>query len=222
MIVYIVTETWEKYQERSYTRPKTVLEEAADDVCLVLHYRQAAPALLRRLRPVAIVHSGTSTPFEDYDIRRTSGYRRTVTECRIPQLGICGGHQLIAFFFGGRVSAMRRVRGDEADLNPRYHPREFKEWGMYPVQIVRRDPIFSGLPDTIRVQQFHRSEVKRLGRELLALAQTPDCAVQAFVHRSRLLYGVQFHPEEATDEYPDGRILLRNFFRLARRAARAG
>ena len=72
----------------------------------------------------------------------------------------------------------------------------------------------------IRVQQFHRSEIKTLGRDLVLLAGTDECPVQAFVHRRRPLYGVQFHPEEATADYPDGLRILRNFFRIARRDRR--
>ncbi len=90
---------------------------------------------------------------------------------------------------------------------------------MYPVRVLRRDPLFRGLGEVVRVQQFHRSEVKSLGKALVCLASSTDCAVQAFAHRRRPLYGVQFHPEEATEGYPDGGLILRNFFRIARRAA---
>jgi GMP synthase-like glutamine amidotransferase len=38
--------------------------------------------------------------------------------------------------------------------------------------------------------------------------------VQAFRRDGALVYGVQFHPELFTDEHPDGRRLLANFFGL--------
>lgn len=34
-------------------------------------------------------------------------------------------------------------------------------------------------------------------------------------HGGRPLYGTQFHPESWQDEYPRGRPILLNFFRLA-------
>ena len=34
-------------------------------------------------------------------------------------------------------------------------------------------------------------------------------------HRDRVLYGTQFHPEAWQEEYPHGRQILLNFFRLA-------
>jgi GMP synthase (glutamine-hydrolysing) len=185
----------------------------------VLHYKQLTPRVVKDLRPWAICHSGSGTPFEAYDIRQTRGYRQVVLQGRVPQLGICGGHQLMAEFFGGEVASMRRLRPDDSDANAKYHPGEFKEWGMYPVRIVKRDALFSGCGAVVRVQQFHRSEVKELGRDLVLLASSADCRVQAFVHCRKPLYGVQFHPEEATDEYPDGRRILQNFFRVARGVA---
>lgn len=216
MILYIVTETAEKYETGNWQRQRLALERAAGDLCLVVHYKQVNLKLLKQLRPLALVHSGSSTPFEDYDIQRTRGYREVVLKSPIPQLGICGGHQLAAEFFGSTLGIMRRIRAMEADHNPKYHPGEFKEWGVYPVTVVRADPLFAGCGSTVWVQQFHRSEVKTLGAGLEVLASTPDCRVQAFRHRRRPFYGVQFHPEEATEAYPDGARILRNFFRIAK------
>jgi GMP synthase-like glutamine amidotransferase len=218
VIVYAVTDTFERYQNGDRVRQKVTLEQAAGDVCLTLHYTQLTPRLVRDVRPWAIVHSGSSTPFENYDVRETRPYRRVSTHAPVPQLGICGGHQLLAEFFGGTVASMRPVRAGEPDLNPKYHPGEFKEWGVYEVEVVQPDPLFRGCGKTIRVQEFHRSEVKDPGRDLVVLARTPDCHVQAFRHRCKTIYGVQFHPEEASETYPDGWRILRNFFKIAREA----
>ena len=214
MILFIVTETAERFETGNWFAKKLVLERTSGDFCLIAHYKKVNPAVVRRLGVRAIVHSGAATPFEDYDIRQTEGYRDVVLKCAVPQLGICGGHQLMAEFYGSTVAPMRKVGKDEADYSPKYHPGEFKEWGVYPVQVLRKDPLFRGLPGTIRVQQFHRSEVKELGRSLVLLAGSRDCKVQAFVHRRRPVYGVQFHPEEPLEGYPHGFKILRNFFSL--------
>lgn len=216
MILFIVTETEEKYRGGRWTDKQLALEEAAEDFCLVAHYRQVTPPAVRRLRPWAICHSGAGTPYEHFDILRRASYRAVAMHAPVAQLGICGGHQLLAQFFGSRVGPMRRLRPRDPDHAPDYHPGEFKEIGIYPVRILRRDPLFQGLGRTMRVREYHRSEVKRLGPELVRLAASADCRVQAFVHRDKPIYGVQFHPEEASDRYPDGRRILRNFFRIAR------
>lgn len=221
MILYVVMETAEKYQSGNWHHQRLVLEETSGDHCLMVHYRQLNLRMLETLKPWAIVYSGAGTPFEDYDVRQTRDYRRVVMESPIPQLGICGGHQLAAEFFGCKIGLMRRIRKHEADYNPKYHPGQFKEWGVFPVTVTRRDPLFAGLGKTIRVQQFHRSEVKQPGRDLIILASSPACRVQAFRHRHKPFYGVQFHPEEASEGYPDGFKVLRNFFRWARAGGQA-
>jgi GMP synthase-like glutamine amidotransferase len=222
MILFIVTETEKVYWTGNWQKKRLVLEDAAGDFCLVVHYKQVSLAMLNAIKPWAICHSGTSTPFEDYDIRETRNYRQATMRSAIPQLGICGGHQLIAEFHGSTLEIMRRLREADADHNPAYYPGEYKEWGVYPVRIVKADPLFAGCGESVRVQQFHRSEVKTLGRDLILLASSPACRVQTFVHRRKPLYGVQFHPEEATEAYPDGFKILRNFFRLAAARQRRG
>ncbi len=215
MILYVVMETAEKYQSGNWHRQRLILEETSGYFCLMIHYKQLNLKMLAELCPRAIVYSGASTPFEDYDVRRTKAYQHVVLTSDIPQLGICGGHQLAAEIFGSTVGIMRRTRANEPDHNPKYHPGEYKEWGVYPVTILQREPLFSGCRNLIRVQQFHRSEIKKLGRDLIVLASSSACRVQAFRHTERPFFGVQFHPEEATEAYPDGFTILRNFFRWA-------
>jgi GMP synthase (glutamine-hydrolysing) len=117
---------------------------------------------------------------------------------------------------------MGRLRKGEADHNPLYHAGLYKEWGAYPVKIVQPDPLFAGMGKTIMVPQSHMDEVKRLSPRLKLLASSARCRVQAFVHRDKPVYGVQFHPERFSAEYPAGGRVLENFFRLARVARSVG
>ncbi len=213
MILYVIMETAEKYLAGNWHRQRLTLEEASGDYCLMIHYKQLNLKMLSLLAPRAIVYSGTSTPFEDYDVRQNRHYRQVVMTSPIPQLGICGGHQLAAEFFGCTLGIMHPIHGAEADHNPKYYPGEYKEWGVYPVTVLIKDSLFDGLGEVIKVQQFHRSEVKKLGRDLEVLASSSACPVQAFRHRTKPFYGVQFHPEEACEGYPDGFKILRNFFK---------
>ena len=104
----------------------------------------------------------------------------------------------------------------EPDLQPAYHPGYFKETGFHHIRILQRDPLFRGFRNTLVCLESHYCEVKTLPKEFVPLAATDECSVQAYRHRSKPLYGVQFHPEGYTEHYPDGRKLLANFFRLAR------
>lgn len=216
MILYIVTDTAEAFRQGWWHGHKVALEEIAGDVCLVLHYRQVSLDVLADLRPWAVCHSGGSADYDTYDVLQTVDYLRVIREWPGAQIGFCGGHQILAYAFGGTVGRMGKLRPGEPDYYPQYHPGYFKERGVYPIRIVQDDPLFAGFRRTMRMLESHRDEVKELAPELLLLASTPRCRVQAFVHRDKPLYGVQFHPEQAPEGYPDGRRLLENFFCIAR------
>jgi GMP synthase (glutamine-hydrolysing) len=134
----------------------------------------------------------------------------------VPQIGFCGGFQLIARLFGSTLGHIGTLREDDPDHSGTYHAGLFKEWGVYPVRVLRPDPLFAGLGGTIRVLEAHMDEVKDLAPDLVLLASSERCRVQAFRHRTKPIYGTQFHPEMSPEAFPDGRKVLENFFRIAR------
>ncbi|MCM8770078.1 MAG: gamma-glutamyl-gamma-aminobutyrate hydrolase family protein [Candidatus Omnitrophica bacterium] len=218
MILYVYPDTLEKYHQATQVITiRNRLEELAKDACLILHYSQVNLSLLNRLQPWAICHGGTGTLYEEYDVLKNKEYKKAVKESNFPQIGFCGGHQIIAKFFGSSLGPIRLLKKGEPDLSA-YRPGYFKEWGFYPVKIVRKDALFSGCSQTIMVPEYHFWEVKKLGPELVLLASSRNCRVQVFRHRTRFIYGTQFHPESANEVYPDGTKILRNFFHLARQA----
>jgi GMP synthase-like glutamine amidotransferase len=215
MIIYVVTDSEKNARGAGFYNTKFVLEEMSGDICLVLRYNQITLGLLDELKPRAVCHSGCSACFEEYDVLQHAAYKEVVTKWQGPQIGFCGGHQIIAHMIGSTLGHMRALREDDADHNPGYHPGQFKEWGVYPVRIIKQDPLFNGFEKTVRVQEFHMDEVKELSPELELLASSDDCRVQAFKHRKKPIYGTQFHPESASANYPDGFRILKNFFDIA-------
>lgn len=115
-----------------------------------------------------------------------------------PFLGICFGHQLIGTAYGSEV----------VDLG--HNVREVKE-----IKLLGSDPIFEGLPGSIRVSESHRQALARVPEGFRHLAESATSQVEAIGHQKRPLYGLQFHPERSDEKHPHGRIILRNFVRLA-------
>lgn len=100
-----------------------------------------------------------------------------------PVLAVCFGHQVVGEALGGRV-----------DVNPKG-----PEWGTASVALTpagSRDPLFSGLPDTLRVQQLHNDAVVREPEphRFVRLAGNAHTPLQAFA-AGPWLRAVQFHPE---------------------------
>lgn len=219
MLLYIITNTLDLYRSNErWPAARLHLEMLGGDACMAIHYSQVSMEIVERLQPWAIIHSGGSSDVQDMPPE----YWRIIRDFAGPQLGLCAGHQFIAHAFGSRLQRMRPLHEDEPDpagvLSTR--PGQFKEWGVYPVTILKPDPLFAGCPPVIRVQEYHFWEVAELAPELELLASSASCAVQAFRHRQRPVYGTQFHPEITSDTYPDGTRVLQNFFALA--ATQAG
>ena len=181
--------------------------------CVMVHFTEIRSEDLDRSCVKAILITGRSKVVgRDLD----ATFYPLIRDTKIPIFGFCGGMQLIGQAFSSKVGRLRKLRAGEKDPNPNYHPGQFKEWGFLPVRIVQRDPLFDGLPEEIVVRQSHAFQVMQVPAEFELLASTTECKVQAFKHRQRLVYGTQFHPEVNNDDHPHGRVIIENFFRLAR------
>ena len=73
--------------------------------------------------------------------------------------------------------------------------------------------IFAGLPNPFTATRYHSLIVEEpLPAELEATAYTAEGELMGVRHRTRPIFGVQFHPESILTEY--GHDLLRNFLKV--------
>ena len=113
-------------------------------------------------------------------------------ESKLPILGICYGHQLIASKLGGHVRQGKKPEYGEAILN-----------------ISGHDTILGGVPDQSTVWMSHGDEVVSVPSGFEILARSRDCKVAAMANTDRKIFGVQFHPEVTDTLY--GQQILENF-----------
>jgi len=227
MIIWVRVETLPKYDASDGDfKIKRRLEQLSGQPCLVLHMSQATPQTVRQLHPKALLLSGCGTWFRDFDVREFYPLEDLVKECAdVPTIGFCGSHQLLGFMFNHGFRNLERVMDEPMRPLREGEPQIgfvtpdmkglFTEQGFYPLRIVRPDPLFDGLPDPYIVRESHACEIKTLPPGFDLIATNDNCRVQAMKHRERVLYGTQFHPEAWQEEYPHGREILLNFFRIA-------
>lgn len=112
---------------------------------------------------------------------RTAHWLPGAVEGGIPILGICYGHQLLAYAMGGEV-------GDNPD------GREYGTMDVGVEAAASEDALLHGLPTSIKVQTGHTQTVLRLPESARRLAFSRKDRNQAFVIGA-CAWGVQFHPE---------------------------
>lgn len=115
----------------------------------------------------------------------------------LPILGVCLGHQSIGAAEGGEIITAQEIR--HGKLSQIRH---------------ENGPLFEGLPDRYNVVRYHSLAItpQDLPDTLIADAFTEDGEIMAVRHKTRPVYGVQFHPESILTEH--GHALLRNFLNL--------
>jgi para-aminobenzoate synthetase len=162
---------------------------------IVCHNDEIPFEALRRGEFQALVISpGPGRPEERDDF---GGCRQAILEFDLPVLGVCLGHQGIATAFGGAVEpASVPVHGEATEI---------RHEGA---------AMFAGVPRRFEAVRYHSWVVSEPLPDCLEVtARAGDGSVMALAHRSRPIWGVQFHPESIGT--PDGATMVRNFVAAA-------
>jgi len=116
----------------------------------------------------------------------------------LPILGVCLGHQAIGQAYGGEVVRAKAI------MHGKTSPIHHTDKGL-----------FKGMPNPFTAARYHSLSVPRdsLPDVLEVTAWTDDGEIMGFQHRTRPVFGVQFHPESIATE--GGHHLLANFLDLA-------
>ncbi len=115
----------------------------------------------------------------------------------VPTLGVCLGHQGIAYYYGGKVSRAAELMHGKTS-------------------VIEHDGegVFSGLDRSLVVGRYHSLVVSDLPESLKVTARTAEGTIMGIRHRKYPIEGVQFHPESILT--PQGKSILANFIAGAR------
>ena len=158
--------------------------------CQVVRHDLSAERI-RELNPKGIILSGgPSSVYEPKAPKCDPG----IFDLGVPVLGICYGMHLACQALGGHVA-----------------PATSREYGRADLTVLDPSTIFRGYPVESIVWMSHGDQVQTIAGDFLPLAATSTCPVAAVKHRSRPVFGLQFHPE--VSHTPHGNLILRNFLR---------
>jgi GMP synthase-like glutamine amidotransferase len=206
------------------------VELASKERCLIVPYQEFDLAVVRKLQPRAIIMGGFGGHIQSRKVKWFYGLDDVLHKVDVPILCICGSHQVLGFSFNKNLrrvkqlkdQPMRRIGPGEdfprrAQGDPKCDLSGFLVAdGFFPINRVKTDPLFKGLPKRMIMRCSHYCEVKKLPPDFELLATSGLCQIEAMKHKNRTLYGTQFHPESYEAPYFHGRTLLQNFARIVR------
>lgn len=124
-------------------------------------------------------------------IKRLSG--------KYPILGVCLGHQAIGEAFGGKVVPAKKLMHGKSSV----------------IYKKLESTLFNGFEDEFTAGRYHSLIVDRdlLPDELEILAESEEEEIMALKHKTRSVYGIQFHPESILT--PGGLRIIENFLKIS-------
>jgi len=177
-----------------------MVQTATTEVVAVFRNDKIDLARLLEMRPARLILSpGPGHPANDSDFGVCKEVIVKQEQLACPVLGVCLGHQGIVHHLGGQVVGAPQI----------VHGKSSR------VEVIAATPLFDGLPESFEAMRYHSliasedgfpAELEVTGRE------EAHGLIMALQHRSRPLYGVQFHPESIGT--PEGHKILRNFIEL--------
>ncbi len=157
--------------------------------CTILRYDTPAKEIMA-LNPKGLVLSGG--PSSVY-AEKAPLPDKAIFQLGLPILGICYGIQLLAHYLGGKVE-----------------PGQKREYGKGALTIKDSScPLFVTLPTTLQVWNSHGDRLTRLPTGFKSVAVTENSQYAVIEHRSKRVFGLQFHPEVA--HTPRGSEILSSF-----------
>lgn len=110
----------------------------------------------------------------------------------LPILGLCYGHQLIAYLSDGKV-----------------RPGSKREYGITYVTIDEPVGVLKNLSRREKVWMSHGDTILSIPGDFEVLAHSENCPIAAFRHKKKPVYGLQWHPEVIHTQH--GMQMLKNF-----------
>jgi GMP synthase (glutamine-hydrolysing) len=150
--------------------------------CEIYPFYKIDLAFIKASNPIAIILSGGPASVNQACLNLDAN----ILNLDIPILGICYGHQWLVQQSGGKVVSSRceGISGGE--------------FGAALFQPKSDHLLFQNVFDENEasyVWMSHGDHVLELPKDFISIGQTPNCLYAAIAHKTKPIFGLQFHPE---------------------------
>ena len=139
-----------------------------------------------------IIISGAPILITKTDIEKLLQPFLFLKNCPIPILGICFGHQIIGLLYGAEIFLGKEERTE------------------IPINIIEKSPIFNDIASKELIVSQDHTEGITLPQDFILLANSASYQNEAMQHKTKKIFGVQFHPETSSDI---AKLIIKNFLR---------
>jgi GMP synthase (glutamine-hydrolysing) len=153
-----------------------------------------SPQKLKKYKGI-ILSGGPARLGQSIKIREVLLDISVLIQAKIPIFGICLGHQLIGYLYGGELKTLKQPLDEE----------------IVSIKILKRNRLFEGIPTTFKAFEAHSDIVNHLPDDFELLASSRFTKYEAIKHKKRPIYSVQFHPEKSGEV---GKTIIKNFVRI--------
>ena len=166
------------------------LSELGEEVTVARNDKISLEDVGKMSPEIIVVSPGPCTPKEAGDsvdvIKEFAG--------RTPILGVCLGHQSMAYAYGAEIVRAGRL------LHGKTSPIRHDEKGIY-----------KDIPNPFEATRYHSLLIEKdsLPDVFEVSAWTDEGEIMGIRHKEHLMEGVQYHPESILT--PEGRRMIRNF-----------
>lgn len=171
--------------------------------------------LFKEFGNIEVIYDENFSPSPDSRVYIISGSEKYVSKnefkpelleflkkTELPLIGICYGHQLVAKAYGAKVSMGEKTIKRDFKKNPEL------------IRVLKDEQIFTGLSKVFPVDQSHKDHVidtDEFKENFEIIASSNSCAIEAIKHKTKSIFGFQFHLERSGKA---GGIIARNLFKL--------
>jgi GMP synthase-like glutamine amidotransferase len=113
-------------------------------------------------------------------VEEKAAIRKVVNELKLPYVGICLGHQLLADAMGGKVGPGNETEVGIMQINK--------------TNAGKQSPYLNNMPETMKCLQWHAAEVKVAPTGMDILVSSELCGIQS-LSLGRQVFTTQYHQE---------------------------